>query len=90
MADIKIIVATPAFGEMFYTPYVQSLLRLQRLVHAAQVDDAPHTCLLCPVGEARNSLLTHWYDKTDATHLLFVDADMGFEPQLDLRHACAQ
>ena len=34
------------------------------------------------VGEARNALLTHWYDKSDSTHLLFVDADMGFEPQL--------
>ena len=36
------------------------------------------------INEARNHLLTHWYDKTDATHLLFVDADMGFEPQLIL------
>jgi hypothetical protein len=33
MADIKISVATPAFGEMFYAPYVQSLLRLQRAVN---------------------------------------------------------
>ena len=33
MADIRITVATPAFGEMFYTPYVQSLLQLQRAVN---------------------------------------------------------
>ena len=34
------------------------------------------------ITDARNYLLTRWYDKTDSTFLLFVDADMGFEPQL--------
>ena len=33
-------------------------------------------------SESRNLLLTYWYDKTDASHLLFIDADMGFDPQL--------
>jgi hypothetical protein len=33
-------------------------------------------------NDARNYLLTLWYNKTDASHLLFVDADMGFGPQL--------
>jgi hypothetical protein len=36
------------------------------------------------IADARNYLLTNWYDRTDSTHLLFVDADMGFEPQLIL------
>jgi hypothetical protein len=34
------------------------------------------------IAESRNFLLTHWFDKTDASHLLFMDSDMGFEPQL--------
>jgi hypothetical protein len=82
MADIRITVATPAFGEMFYTPYVQSLLRLQRAVTKRGWTMQHASVSYAYVAESRNYLLTHWFDKSDATHLLFVDADMGFEPQL--------
>jgi hypothetical protein len=82
MPDIKISIATPAFGEMFYTPYVQSLLRLQRLADQRKWTIRHMAISYAYVGEARNSLLTHWYDKTDSTHLLFVDADMGFDARL--------
>ncbi len=78
----KIIVSTPAFGEMFYTPYVQSLLRLQRAAIARGWSILHATVSYAYIADARNYLLTHWYDKTDADYLLFVDADMGFEPQL--------
>ena len=82
MADIRITVATPAFGEMFYTPYVQSLLRLQRAVNKRGWTMSHAAVSYALVADARNYLLTRWYDKSDASHLLFVDADMGFEPQL--------
>jgi hypothetical protein len=82
MADIGITVATPAFGEMVYTPYVQSLLRLQRAVNKRGWTMRHAAVSYALVADARNYLLTHWYDKSDASHLLFVDADMGFEPQL--------
>ena len=78
----SIIVATPAFGDVFYTPYVQSLLRLERAVHKRKWTMRHNVVSYAHINEARNYLLTHWYDKTHATHLLFVDADMGFEPQL--------
>jgi hypothetical protein len=84
MPDIKIEVATPAHGEIFYSPYVQSLLRLQRALFQRNWAMRHATVSYAYVGEARNFLLTRWFDKTDATHLLFVDADMGFEPQLIL------
>ena len=82
MADIKLAICTPAFGEMFFTPYVQSLLRLQRALEKRKWTMRHMTMSYAYVGEARNALMTHWYDKSDCTHLLFVDADMGFEPQL--------
>src|SRR4029079_10046883 len=89
MADTKIIIATPAFGEMFYTPYVQALLRLQRMADQRKWTIRHMAISYANVGEARNALLTHWFDKTAFNHLLFVDADMGFAPQLiaDMR-AC--
>ncbi|HZS64619.1 MAG TPA: hypothetical protein VFA53_09000, partial [Xanthobacteraceae bacterium] len=82
MAGIRIMVATPAFGDMFYSPYVQSLLRLQRAL--IQRRDTMHHMAIsyASVGDARNALVTYFHDKSDATHILFVDADMGFETQL--------
>lgn len=34
------------------------------------------------IDELRNLFLTVWYDLTDHSHMLFVDADMGFPPDL--------
>ena len=78
----SITIATPAFGEMFYTPYVQSVLRLQRAALARNWSIRHATVSYAYISDSRNYLLTHWYDKTDSSHLLFVDADMGFDPQL--------
>lgn len=82
MAAFSITVATPAFGEIIYTPYVQSLMALQRAA-LERGWTMRHMAVSHPhINEARNTLLTLWYDKSDATHLLFVDADMGFSPDL--------
>ena len=78
----KILVATPAYGEMFYTPYVSSVIRLQRLMTRNKWDMTFASIAYADITESRNFLLTHWYDKTDATHLLFIDADMGYDPKL--------
>src|SRR5262245_41473116 len=78
----KILVATPAYGEMFYTPYVSSLVRLQRLMTRHKWEMTFISTSYADIVESRNFLLTHWYDKTDATHLLFIDADMGYEAKL--------
>ena len=78
----SLTIATPAFGEMFYTPYVQSMLRLQRAALARKWIIRHASVSYVYVSDSRNYLLTHWYDKSDSSHLLFVDADMGFEPQL--------
>jgi hypothetical protein len=78
----KIMIATPAHGEMFYTPYVSSVIRLQRQAARNRWDVLFASIAYADIAESRNFLLTHFYDKTDATHLLFIDADMGYEAQL--------
>jgi hypothetical protein len=80
----KIIIATPAFGEMFYTPYVQTMYRLMRAFERRKWDSAFSSISYADIAESRNFLLTRWFDKSDATHLLFIDADMGFPAQLVL------
>jgi len=82
VATPKLMIATPAYGEAFYTPCVSSLLGLTRLLHKRGIDFAFNALSYSEIAESRNFLLTHWYDRTDASHLLFVDADMGFPPAL--------
>jgi hypothetical protein len=82
VAARKIMIATPAYGEVFYTPYVSSILKLTRVLQKRGWDFAFNAISYSEIAESRNYLLTYWFDKTDASHLLFVDADMGFPPEL--------
>jgi hypothetical protein len=84
MASNKILIATPAFGEVFYTPYVHSMFRLHRALTPKNWRLSFASIAYSDIIEARNFLLTQWFDKTDCSHLLFVDADMGFEAELVL------
>jgi len=78
----SIAIATPAYGDVFYAPYVKSIIGLQRLIDQRRWGSSFTTISYADVAEARNYLLTLWFDQSKTTHLLFVDADMGFEPTL--------
>jgi hypothetical protein len=79
---IKLLIATPAYGDVFYTPYVSSVLKLARVMNQRKWDFSFITVSHSEIAESRNYLLSHWFDRTDASHILFIDTDMGFEPQL--------
>ena len=81
---VKVAISTPAYGEIFYTSYVESVLRLVRVLEQKKWASYFTTISYADIVESRNYLLTRWFDKTNATHLLFVDADMGFDTQLVL------
>jgi hypothetical protein len=81
---VNIAIATPAYGEILFTSYVESVLRLTRALERRQWASSFSSVSYADVAESRNCLLTRWLDKTSATHLLFLDADMGFDPQLVL------
>jgi hypothetical protein len=76
------MIATPAYGEVFYAPYVRSVLALSKLAQRNKLDLAFESISYAEISEARNYLLTRFFDKTDATHILFIDADMGFPAKL--------
>ncbi len=75
-----VFVATPMYGGQCFGPYAQSMLALQSVMSQLRM----HVSISFMFNEslitrARNAL-THNFLKTECTHLLFVDADIRFDP----------
>jgi hypothetical protein len=77
-----VFVATPCFGGMVSQNYMLSVIRLMSYARSAGFDVslsvAGYDAL---ISRARSTLVADFLDHAAATHLLFVDADIGFEPE---------
>ena len=76
----SILVVTPAYGGLAYVGYISGLLKLERLCREKNIKIDYEFCYnesLIP--RARNTLADLFYNKTDYTHLLFLDADIQFD-----------
>jgi hypothetical protein len=77
----KILVATPMYGGLCNGSYALGLLNMPGVFANAGIS-MMYTYMMNEslITRARNSL-AHDFMNTDATHLMFIDADIGFNPQ---------
>ena len=82
-----LVVGTPCYGGQVTSLYTTSLLKLQQA--CTQRGDIDLTVKLLGgdalITRARQNLVAHFLEIPTATHLLFIDGDIGFEPDQAFR-----
>jgi hypothetical protein len=76
----EVLIATPAYGNMVSTEYLMAVVNL--LVAGLDARFGVRFASASFLPNARNQLATAVLNDPTYTHLLFIDADMGFDPSL--------
>jgi hypothetical protein len=82
MTQPSILICTPCFGGMVSQNYTLSVIRLMSYARSAGFEVSLSVIGYdALISRARSSLVAAFLDDPGRTHLLFVDADISFEPQ---------
>lgn len=76
-----VVIMTPCYGSMCYVNYMFCLINTITLFRELNIKYAIEICRNDSlVSRARNNLIAKAMHKKDATHFLFIDADITWEP----------
>lgn len=79
-SGLKVFIATPMYGGMCAGSYTQGVLNLGNILRDHGVESVMSFMFNeSLITRARNAL-TQAFLKSDATHLMFIDADINFNP----------
>jgi hypothetical protein len=78
----KLFIFVPAFGHLVTTTTFLTTHALQQGLGARGIQAGISSLSFPDIAELRAMALTVFYDTSDFSHLLFVDSDMGFAPDL--------
>jgi len=86
MQKAKLFIATPCYDGNVSSRYVMSLLSLQRVLIQRRIghDVCLHSDSL--ITRARNSIVERFLRQPVYSHLMFIDADISFDPATVLRY----
>ena len=78
----KIFIGTPCYGGMITADYFKSVLQLTALAATKKIELQFGTIgNESLITRARNTLVQLFMDESQYTHLLFIDADIAFNPE---------
>lgn len=73
MDNVKIFIGTPAYNSMVHTDFLHSIIDLYENGIQFALMTLGNESL---ITRGRNSILSYFYNTTDFSHLLFIDADV--------------
>lgn len=81
----NIFICVPAFGQIISATTFLTTHALQQQLAARAIGGGITSMSFPDIAELRAMFMTIWYDTMpQSTHLLFIDADMGFPPDMVL------
>lgn len=78
----RVFIALPAFGQVNFTQATGSIVNTALMLQANNLWGGFGTLSYPDIADLRNMWLTLWFERIKTSHLLMVDADMGFSFQM--------
>ena len=80
----SIYIGTPCYGGMTFAGYTSSLLQTQAYLRSLEPPILMETCFLTNeslITRGRNTVVAKFMKQKQMSHLLFIDADISWQPQ---------